>query len=194
MQEHVAAVDQGSFAEIDEADGAVEGGGQGAQGELVTGRIDPGRAWATVASCPSSSEVVTAPRATSLRMSRSLRASSRTLALCSASSACCLPASRAIRVCPCVTCWPELTAMVAMRPVTSGLMATERLAASLLTSLMEGSARLCLTVSVVQACWQVQPAADARRPPPAIEEEGKATATRAFSSQDPCSQRERKKR
>ena len=88
-----------------------------------------------------------APRATRRRMSCNLRASSRTLALCSASSACCLPASRAIRVCPCSTCWPDRTAMLTMRPVTSGLTTTERLAASLLTSLMEGSARLCLTVS-----------------------------------------------
>ncbi|MNH05939.1 hypothetical protein D3C79_652910 [compost metagenome] len=117
-----------------------------------------------------------APRATSLRMSRSLRFSSRTLALCSASSACCLPASRAIRVWPALTCWPERTAMLTMRPVTSGLTTTERLAASLLTSLIEGSARLCLTVSALiftcfgwglsagSVCRRVQaPAASSRR-------------------------------
>ena len=80
----------------------------------------------------------------------------RTLALCSASSACCLPRIQGDQGLPCLTCWPELTAMVAMRLVTSGLMATERLAASLLTSLMEGSARLCLTVSaliLISWCW-----------------------------------------
>ncbi|MNS99067.1 hypothetical protein D3C72_1334540 [compost metagenome] len=42
VEQHVAAVDQGALAEIDQADGAVEGGRQGAQRQLVLGRVDPG--------------------------------------------------------------------------------------------------------------------------------------------------------
>ncbi|MNT23894.1 hypothetical protein D3C72_1593370 [compost metagenome] len=42
VKQHVAAVDQGPFAEIDQADGAVERGRQGAQRQLIARRIDPG--------------------------------------------------------------------------------------------------------------------------------------------------------